>query len=302
MNSSIDISWIDQEDEEGVIEKEPMDQIQCYYIYISEEEDDESDRKIKHVIKEAQVLEECPNSPNSSGLRPAEFSGCEGSPQCPRQASLAPDTVLPGSHTVLPGSHTVLPGSHTVLPGSHTGTFGPLTEARLIPHSSKMMGDQGVTQDYRLEHKKPLLSYRPVRLGLHLPEQRKISTGRLLQMIHSKKNPPPTNPNTKYRLMEILLYNVESDVENIQNIDTNILKIVTISEEIIIQPSLCIFHEINSLYFVFQEVEIETYQPKPILKILSDINKGGKKTKKVAFKDQEFRHTKKRLSSPSPPI
>ena len=194
-NSMIDISWIDQEDEEGVIEKESMDQIQCYYIYISEEDDDESERKIKHVIKEAQVLEECPNS----------------------------------------------------------------------------------------------------------PEQRKISTGRLLQMIHSKKNPPQTNPNTKYRLMEILLYNVESDVENLQNIDTNVLKIVTISEEIIIQPSLCIFHEINSLYFVFQEVEIETYQPKPILKILSDINKGGKKTKKVAFKDQEFRHTKKRLSSPSPP-
>ena len=39
-NSMIDISWIDQEDEEGVIEKESMDQIQCYYIYISEEEDD----------------------------------------------------------------------------------------------------------------------------------------------------------------------------------------------------------------------------------------------------------------------
>ena len=195
-NSTIDISWIDQEDEEGVIEKESMDQIQCYYIYISEEDDDESERKIKHVIKEAQVLEECPNS---SGLR-------------------------------------------------------------------------------------------------------KISTGRLLQMIHSKKTPPQdTNPNIKYRLMEILLYNVESEIDNIQNIDTNLLKIVTISEEIIIQPSLCIFHEINSLYFVFQEVEIDMYQPKPILKILSDINKGGKKTKKVAFKDQEFRHTKKRLSSPSPP-
>ena len=195
-NSTIDISWIDQEDEEGVIEKEPMDQIQCYYIYISEEDDDEEDeneRKIKHVTKEAQVLEECTNS----------------------------------------------------------------------------------------------------------PEQRKISTGRLLQMIHSKKNPQPTTPGIKYRLMEILLYNVESEMDNIQNIDTNSLKIVTISEEIIIQPSLCIFHEINSLYFLFQEVEIDTYQPKPILKILSDINKGGKKTKKVAFKDQEFRHTKKRLSSPS---
>ena len=48
----------------------------------------------------------------------------------------------------------------TVLSGSHTGTEGPLMKARLIPHSSKMMGDQGVTQDYRLEHKKS------VRLGL----------------------------------------------------------------------------------------------------------------------------------------
>ena len=51
--------------------------------------------------------------------------------QCPRQTSFAPDTVLPGS-----------------------------PEARLIPHSSKMMGDQVVTQDYRA---KPL---RSVRLGL----------------------------------------------------------------------------------------------------------------------------------------
>ena len=198
---SIDISWIDQEDEEGVIEKEPMDQIQCYYIYISDENEYEEERKIKHVIKEPQVLEECPNSPNST-------------------------------------------------------------------------------------------------------EQRKISTGRLLQMIHSKKNPLPTTRGTKYRLMEILLYNVDTESENIQNmidIDKNMLKIVTISEEIIIPPSLCIFHEINSLYFLFQEVEIDTYQPKPILKILSDISKGAKKTKKVAFKDQEFRHTKKRLSSPSPP-
>ena len=196
-NSLIDISWIDQEDEEGVIEKEPMDQIQCYYIYISEDEYDESERKINYVMKESQVLEECPNH----------------------------------------------------------------------------------------------------------PEQRKISTGRLLQMIHSKKNiPQVTNKGTKYRLMEILLYNVEVESENIRNmVDTNMLKIVTISEEIRIPPSLCIFHEINSLYFLFQEVEIDTYQPKPILKILSDISKGAKKTKKVAFKDQEFRHTKKRLSSPSPP-
>ena len=210
--SSIDISWIDQEDEEGVIEKEPMDQIQCYYIYISEDEYDESERKINYMMKESQVLEECPNQ----------------------------------------------------------------------------------------------------------PEQRKISTGRLLQMIHSKKNiPQVTNKGkneetlqhknssefgTKYRLMEILLYNVEVDSENIQNtVDTNMMKIVTISEEIRIPPSLCIFHEINSLYFLFQEVEIDTYQPKPILRILSDISKGAKKTKKVAFKDQEIRHTKKRLSSPSPP-
>jgi hypothetical protein len=53
-----------------------------------------------------------------------EFDPSSTSPaQCPRQASLAPDTVLSGS-----------------------------PKARLIPHSSKMMGDQGVTQDYRAKH------------------------------------------------------------------------------------------------------------------------------------------------------
>ena len=51
-----------------------------------------------------------------------ESSECiqERSGQCPRQTSFAPDTVLPGN-----------------------------PEARLITHSSKMMGDQGVTQYYR---------------------------------------------------------------------------------------------------------------------------------------------------------
>ena len=82
--------------------------------------------------------------------------------QCPRQTSFAPDTVLSGSHT---------------------GTEGPLMKARQIPHSSNMMvrsatrnvsHQQLTTESTEGAHsslgqngsKKPLLSYRPVRLGL----------------------------------------------------------------------------------------------------------------------------------------
>ena len=68
------------------------------------------------------------------------------------------------SHFPMSSASVARPHRDLWSPNGHSAFGEP--ESTTNPPSSKMMGDQGVTQDYRLEHKKPLLSYRPVRLGL----------------------------------------------------------------------------------------------------------------------------------------
>jgi hypothetical protein len=208
----MDTSWIDDEDiEESILEKEPMNEIQCYYVYVG------IDQNICNVTKKVQNLEIYQK-----------------------------------------------------------------------------------TEDYRI-----------------------IPRDQLLQMIHSNK----IHQSKKHRLLEILLYNVDSPSSEsllavgdelsftplrIPNAHGNVspmpekleepsaLRTVTTMDEILIPPSLCIFHETNCLYFVFQEVyqERDNQMTKPILKIMSDIlpRIHSKKTKKVAFKE-DIRHTKKRISN-----
>jgi Fe2+ transport system protein B len=201
----MDTSWIDEEDiEESILEKEPMNEIQCYYIYVA------MNQNISNVTKKVQNLE----------------------------------------------------------------IYQKI-------------------EDYRI-----------------------ISRDNLLQMIHSNK----TYLSKKHRLLEILLYNVDSpssesllevgdelSFSKIMNVvskdkleEPSALRTVTTMDEILIPPSLCIFHETNCLYFIFQEVyqDRENQMTKPILKIMSDIlpRINSKKTKRVAFKE-DIRHTKKRISN-----
>jgi len=200
------MSWIDQEDDdEGILDKEPMETIQCYFIYVG------TDQSIHRVWKESQVLETCPHHP---------------------------------------------------------------------------------------------------------PDDRVISREHLLQIIYSKKNHPsttnstPHHHNTQYRLLEILLYNVDLENHDLHNLHSGLLTSVTMMDEIVIPPSLCVFHDINCLYFIFQEIWLDHLPPKPILKISADVLSTDphdlslppkrKKTKKVAFKD-DFRHTKKNLPSDQAP-
>lgn len=203
----LDTSWIDQEeDDDGILEKEPMDTIQCYFIYVG------TDQSIHRVWKEPQILDSCP----------------------------------------------------------------------------------------------------------HNPDHRRIPREHLLQIIYSKKNHPHPHPHPhpQYRLLEILLYNVDLENHDLHNLHEGLLTSVTMMDEITVPPSLCVFHDINCLYFIFQEICLDHLPPKPILKISSEIlttdplldlslppNK-RKKTKKVAFKD-DFRHTKKNLPffepTPTPP-
>ena len=142
---------------------------------------------------------------------------------------------------------------------------------------------------------------------------RKISRSRLLQFIHTKK----THAGVKYRMMDILLYHLDLEPNQLleKHYTSCVLKEVTLHDEIKIPPALCIFHDINCLYFLFKELptyddddddDDEPLPPKPSLKIMSDcaLPKGKrKKTKKVTFKDTssseppQFRFTRKRTES-----
>ena len=140
--------------------------------------------------------------------------------------------------------------------------------------------------------------------------KRMITKERLIQMIENKKK---ENSKTKYRLINILLYCNEIDAneirnyaktENIKEISTNTLKVLSIFNDAIIPPSIFIFHTINAIYFIFKEIKnknsanIPIYHgvlPKNIKSILKDKTKHAKPkinggehnvTKKVSFQDE----------------
>lgn len=98
----------------------------------------------------------------------------------------------------------------------------------------------------------------------------------------------------KYNLLDILVYNVDLEPENIQdfskmenlgNFTSRFLKTYSHGQDIIISPSIFIFHNLNSVYFIFQEVDTNL---QPALKI--GVN-SKKKTKRVSIHTKN--HTRK---------
>jgi hypothetical protein len=97
------------------------------------------------------------------------------------------------------------------------------------------------------------------------------------QILHAIQNNKCLN-NVKYKLLEMILYNITIDPENIQHLSSmskdyaadmgkQFLTTIPMVDDIKIPHSIFIFHEINSLYVVFQEVEDPVRVVKPILKI-----------------------------------
>uniref|UniRef100_A0A6C0JJD7 Uncharacterized protein n=1 Tax=viral metagenome TaxID=1070528 RepID=A0A6C0JJD7_9ZZZZ len=122
-----------------------------------------------------------------------------------------------------------------------------------------------------------------------------ISQETVLKIIQSKKK---TTVFSKYKLIDILLYNVDLDPERIQDYsndtfeNNSTLKPVPIFDEIFITPSIFIFHSINSLYFVFQEVEIEkVHNNRRSLKSILKLHKIPTITKKVRIQDDSIEYS-----------
>jgi hypothetical protein len=98
-----------------------------------------------------------------------------------------------------------------------------------------------------------------------------ISKELLLKLIQSKKI---MTANSKYKLSEILSYHVDLEPEQIQSYShstetdnfNNYFKVLPILDDITITPSIFIFHDINALYFLFQEVDLDKPQHRHTLK------------------------------------
>lgn len=99
-----------------------------------------------------------------------------------------------------------------------------------------------------------------------------ISSEQVLQLIQSNRISTPT---TKYIFQESFLYYVDLESENLQqfiqgnnhvDISKRFLQILPLLDDIVIPPSIFVFHHLNSLYFLFKEVINKQVAPKSILK------------------------------------
>jgi hypothetical protein len=109
----------------------------------------------------------------------------------------------------------------------------------------------------------------------------------------------------KYKLLDLLVYNVDLEPENIQGFskteDLNIftsrfLQPALSSQDIVITPSIFIFHNLNSIYFMFQEEDIiMKSEIKSALR--TSTTSSHKKTKKVSIHCNN--HTRKYQESKS---
>jgi hypothetical protein len=113
----------------------------------------------------------------------------------------------------------------------------------------------------------------------------------LLQIIQSRKI---KTPFSKYRLTDVLSYLVDLEPEHIQSYSKNenvdqstspspFLKVLPIMNDVQMNSSIFIFHDVNTVYFLFQEVELLNHRHtyKSILKSPGSEISDKSNTKKV---------------------
>jgi hypothetical protein len=261
----MDTSWIDDEEiEESILEKEAMNEIQCYYVYVG------IDQNIRNVTKKVQNLEIYPKQDDYRII--------------PR------DQLLQMIHS----NKTYQSKKHRLLEILLYNVDSPSSESLLA------VGDE--------------LSFTPLRIpnthgNVTMPNSSGLCSNKATFRVSSEEVESPL-PNTEgdrrspeglgkgQNATELLTSKGALHPDKLE--EPSALRTVTTMDEILIPPSLCIFHETNCLYFIFQEIyqDRDNQMTKPILKIMSDVlpRIHSKKTKKVAFKE-DIRHTKKRITN-----
>jgi hypothetical protein len=117
---------------------------------------------------------------------------------------------------------------------------------------------------------------------------------------------------TKYAIDDILLFNVDLEPEHIQDFakysdddlqiysEKFLIKVKTYSD-LNISPSMSIFHDINTIYFIYKETPIikKNYQLISAIKPDKELPDESKKTKNIRWKNSDIitKKTKKNIKS-----
>lgn len=115
-----------------------------------------------------------------------------------------------------------------------------------------------------------------------------LSRELILKVVQTKRM--GSGGNKKYKLADTLSYHVDLEPENIQgfsklddlsDVGERFFKVLPILDEIRVGPSIFIFHKINTLYFIFEEIDTGDHRHtiKSILKASGSGSRTG--TKKV---------------------
>lgn len=111
-----------------------------------------------------------------------------------------------------------------------------------------------------------------------------IPNDKLLKIIEDKK----MRGNNKYKFVEGSLFNVTlepdyiqgySEINREENNGTCFFKTFDIMRDLYLEPTIFIFHELNSLYFIFRQTE-KNLNPTSILKFIQDEPKTKNSTTK----------------------
>jgi len=124
-------------------------------------------------------------------------------------------------------------------------------------------------------------------------EDNVISKEKLLQIIQSKRHRTDKH-GKKYRLIDLLSFHVPLEPEHLKDFinsedSLSFLKSLPIFDNVSLEPSIFIFHDLNSLFFLFKEVE--AIQLKSILK---SGHSEVRSTKKVRMNAEDYIERKKK--------
>jgi len=120
-----------------------------------------------------------------------------------------------------------------------------------------------------------------------------ISKERILHLIQSKRHLPHRG-GIKYRFMDLLAFHIPLEPGELgdfvkREARADFLKTLPIFDSMVIDPSIFIFHDVNSLFFFFKEVENVV-----VKSILKNGREGGGVTKKVRLTPEEYVQRKKK--------
>ena len=120
-----------------------------------------------------------------------------------------------------------------------------------------------------------------------------LSKERLLHLIQSKRHLPHRG-GVKYRFMDLLAFHIPLEPGELDDFikreaRADFLKNLAIFDSIVIDPSIFIFHDVNTLFFFFKESE------NIVVKSILKNGEGGRSvTKKVRITPDEYFQRKKK--------